>query len=62
MFVLLLFEALAKRWVLAVMPIARTGAPPGLFVNLALLTLIIVGLALSLRRQVALSSTAGLAG
>ena len=49
MFGLLLVEHLSRRLIFQVMPIVRTGAPPGFFVNLALLTLMVVGLALSLR-------------
>jgi len=48
-FALLLLEALARRLVLHFLPIARTGRPPGLAINLALLALTIVGLALALR-------------
>ena len=51
MFVLLLFEWLGRKAVLLAMPIARTGAGPGQYVNLALLALITVGLALSLWRR-----------
>lgn len=51
MFVLLLLEHLARRWILLVKPIARTGTPPGLSINLVLLALMVVGLALSLRSR-----------
>ncbi len=51
MFVLLLLEHLARKWVLLVKPIATTGTPPGLYINLGLLVLMIVGLALSLRSR-----------
>jgi hypothetical protein len=51
MFVLLLIEHLARRWVLLVKPIARTGTPPGIYINLVLLGLMIAGLVLSLRRR-----------
>ena len=51
MFVLLLLEHVARRWILLVKPIARTGAPPGIYINLGLLLLMIVGLALSLRSR-----------
>jgi hypothetical protein len=47
----LLIEHLARRWMLLVKPIVRTGTPPGLYINLALLVLMIVGLALSLRSR-----------
>ncbi len=49
MFALLVLEHLSRRLIFQVLPIVRTGAPPGFFVNLALLTLMVVGLALSLR-------------
>lgn len=49
MFALLLLEHLSRRLIFYVMPIVRTGTPPGFFVNLALLALMVVGLALSLR-------------
>lgn len=58
MFVLLLLEHLARRWVLLVRPIATSGTPPGLYINLVLLTLMIVGLALSLRRRADLPAAA----
>ncbi|HXI01933.1 MAG TPA: hypothetical protein VNI57_02045 [Candidatus Saccharimonadales bacterium] len=48
MFLLLLLEHLTRRWILFVKPIARTGRPPGLWINLGLLVLMIAGLALSL--------------
>ena len=51
MFVLFLSEHLVRRVILLVKPIARIGAPPGLTINLALIVLMIVGLALSLRRR-----------
>lgn len=51
MFALLLLEHLARKWILLVKPIATTGTPPGLYINLALLGLMIVGLALSLRSR-----------
>jgi len=51
LFVLLLAEHLARRWILLVKPIARIGTPSGVYVNLALLVLMIVGLALSLWRS-----------
>ena len=47
-FLLLLVEHAARRWILFVQPIARTGTPPGLWINLVLLALMIVGLALAL--------------
>ena len=48
MFVLLLGEHLARKLTLVVLPIARTGAAPGGYVNLVLLALMIAGLGLSL--------------
>jgi len=50
LFALLLSEHLSRRLILYVMPIDRVGNPPGFAVNLILLVLMIVGLALSLRR------------
>ncbi len=51
MFLLLLVEHLARKLVLWWKPIARTGTPPGLYINLALVALMIVGLALSLWKR-----------
>lgn len=51
MFVVLLLEHLSRRLLFQVMPIAKTGTPPGFYVNLIFLALMIVGLALSLRRR-----------
>ena len=51
MFVLLLLEHLARKGIFLILPIPRTGAPPGFFINLALVALMIVGLALSLWRK-----------
>lgn len=51
MFVVLLVEHLARRWIFLVKPIARTGAPPGPYINLTLLALMAVGLVLSLWRR-----------
>lgn len=48
MFVLLLLEHLSRRLIFRVLPIVRTGNPPGFFVNLTLLALMAAGLALSL--------------
>ena len=55
LFVLLLLEHLARRWILLVKPIARTGTPPGIYVNLVILVLMIVGLVLSLWSRADLS-------
>jgi hypothetical protein len=54
-FVLLLLEHLARRWILLVKPIVRTGTPPGTYINLVLVVLMVVGLALSLRSRAASS-------
>jgi hypothetical protein len=48
MYVLLLVEYFAKKWILLVHPIVRTGTSPSTYVNLVLIALLIVGLALSL--------------
>jgi hypothetical protein len=49
MFGLLLFEQLGRRAILHVLPIIRSGTPPGSFVNVLLLAVTIAGLGLSLR-------------
>ena len=51
MFALLLLEHLGRRLIFLVMPIGRTGTPPGFYVNLVLIALLAVGLALSLRSR-----------
>lgn len=51
MFGLLLLESLSRRLILQFVPIVKTGTPPGFYVNLGLLAVMIVGLALSLRSQ-----------
>jgi hypothetical protein len=51
MFVLLLLEHLARKGILLVKPIPRTGTSPSGYINLALLVLMIAGVALSLRRR-----------
>lgn len=51
MFALLLFQQLGRYLVLQFLPIVRTGTPPGFVINLALLGLMIAGLALSLWRR-----------
>jgi hypothetical protein len=51
MFALFLVEYLGRRLTLQFLPIPRTGTPTGLYVNLALLALMIAGLALSLRSR-----------
>jgi hypothetical protein len=50
-FALLLLEHLSRKLILHFLPIVKTGTPPGFFVNLMLLAVMIVGLALSLRSQ-----------
>lgn len=47
-FALLLFEHLGRRLILAMLPIERTGSPPGFAVNVVLVALTVAGLALSL--------------
>jgi hypothetical protein len=51
LFALLLLEHLSKRVILHFTPIVRTGTPPGFYVNLVLLAVMLVGLALSLRSR-----------
>jgi hypothetical protein len=51
-YVLLLVEYFAKKWILLVHPIVRIGTSPSTYVNLVLIALLIVGLALSLRTKV----------
>jgi hypothetical protein len=51
-YVLLLVEYFAKKWILLVHPIVRAGTSPSTYVNLVLIALLIVGLALSLRTKV----------
>lgn len=51
MFLLLLSEHLVRKLVLWWKPIARTGTPPGPYINLVLVTLMVVGLVLSLRSR-----------
>src|SRR5687767_7274490 len=51
LFVLLLLEHVSRTLILQVLPIPRAGTPPGSLVNLVLLALMVVGLALSVRRQ-----------
>lgn len=58
MFAFLLLEHLGRKLVLQFIPIARTGTPPGFYVNLALLAVMIAGLALSLSRKNALQAAA----
>lgn len=51
MFALLLLEHLSRKLILHFIPVVTTGTPPGYVVNLVLLSLMIVGLALSLLGQ-----------
>lgn len=51
MFTILVLEYLGRRLILLFLPIERSGPPSGSIVNLTLLALMIVGLALSLRRS-----------
>jgi len=48
MFALLLLEYSSRKLILHFLPVVKIGTPPGFYVNLILLTLMIVGLALSL--------------
>lgn len=50
MFALFLTEHLGRRLILYLLPVVRTGIPPGFYINLAILALMLVGLALSLWR------------
>ena len=51
MFSFLLLEHLCRRLIFFVLPIARTGVPPGFIISLALIALMVVGLVLSLWKQ-----------
>ena len=51
MFALLLLQHLGGRLIAQFLPIVRTGTPPGFYINLVLITVMIVGFALSLRSQ-----------
>ena len=48
LFTLFLLEHLGRRLISRLLPVARVGQPPGIVVNLILLSLMVVGLALSL--------------
>jgi len=48
MFLLLLIQQVSRKLILELLPIVRTGAPPGTGINLAILGLIVIGFALSL--------------
>ena len=51
MFALLLLEHVSRRLIFWILPIARTETPPGVFVNVLFVVVMIVGLVLSLRSQ-----------
>ena len=51
LFAVLLLNYLAGQLLLQVVPLTRSGTPPGPFVNLALFVLMVAGLALSLRTR-----------
>ena len=51
MFALFLLEHLGRRLLLLLLPIPRVGAPPGFYVNLTLLAIMLAGTALSLWRR-----------
>jgi hypothetical protein len=51
MFALLLLQHLSRSLIHLLLPIVRTGTPPGFYINLILLALMVVGLALSLRTK-----------
>jgi hypothetical protein len=59
MFALLLLEHLSRRLILHSSPIIRTGTPPGFYVNLVLLAVMLSGLALSLRSRGSLEVEVG---
>ena len=50
MFALLLLEHSARKLIFWVLPLPRTGSPPGFFINLGLVAVMIIGLVLSLRK------------
>jgi hypothetical protein len=50
MYVVLLVEFLAKKWILLAKPVVRTGTSPATYVNLALIVLLLAGVVLSLWR------------
>ncbi len=51
MFALLLLEHLSRKLIFWILPIATTGTPPGFFINLVFVAVMIVGLVLSLWHQ-----------
>jgi hypothetical protein len=48
-FTLLLLQSLGAKLIAHLLPIVRTGTPPGIYVNWILVALMVVGLALSIR-------------
>jgi hypothetical protein len=55
-YLLLLVEAVGRRWILFVKPIVKTGTTAGAPINLILIALMILGLVLSLRGERGLAS------
>jgi hypothetical protein len=51
MFVVLLLEHLSRKLILWIQPVARSDTPPGLYLNLAFVAVMIAGIFLSLRNQ-----------
>lgn len=51
MFALFLVQQLSRKLIFEFLPIARTGTPPGSAINVVILSVMIVGLALSLWRR-----------
>jgi hypothetical protein len=51
MFALLLLEYLSRKLILQFLPVVKTGTPPGFYLHLVPLAVMIVGLALSLRSR-----------
>jgi hypothetical protein len=50
MYIVLLVEFFAKKWILLAKPIVRTGTSPSTYLNLALIVLLLAGVVLSLWR------------
>jgi hypothetical protein len=59
LFALLLLEFLGRRLVLSIVPLVRTGTPPGTWVNLALLGVMVIGLVSSMVTRDGRSDAAG---
>jgi hypothetical protein len=51
MLTLLLLEQVSRKLLVHVMPVIKTGTPPGSWVNLVLIALLVIGLVLSLRSR-----------